>query len=263
MPNMKAGSTDRHGADRPGGQFAAVIEPLQRRQDRLHAGGIEERGDAKGIQHRDRPRHRRAIHLRGVVAGIWRARARRCRRRLRSSARSARRWLEIAADLAIVRVGRRPAVTPASAQRRRVGPAVVIAVVAQQHRMAEARRVEQRPAPSAVLSVGSRSLPNWPPTIQAPGRRLGCRLATRASAISECSSVRRKAQLEQIGLAAHHDVVVDVDDPRHRHPPAEIDDRRARARSSDADHRRRSPTATKRPALTAAQLAQGCCRSTV
>ena len=46
----EAGLDRRHRADRPGGQFAAIVEPLQRGHDRLHAGGIDERGDAIGVE---------------------------------------------------------------------------------------------------------------------------------------------------------------------------------------------------------------------
>ncbi|MEY9206922.1 hypothetical protein ABIF05_006032 [Bradyrhizobium elkanii] len=36
-------------------------------------------------------------------------------------------------------------------------------------------------------------------------------------------SALEKRSVVEIGLPAHHDVIVDVDDPRHRHASAEID----------------------------------------
>ena len=135
--------------------------------------------------------------------------------------------LEIAADLALGRIGR-VGCDASQPQRRRVGPAIVIAVVAQAAR--DGRGTPRRAArsASAVFRVVSRLLPNCPPTIQAPGAASDAALCT-ASAIFGDAVARGETQLVEIGLAAHHDVVVDVDDPRHRHPPAEIDGRGALA----------------------------------
>jgi hypothetical protein len=131
---------DRHGADRPRGQFAAVIQALQRRQDRLHARSIEKGGDPERIQHGDRARHRRAVHLGREMSRTGKRPLDDARRGLDHQP-GERTAGQVAADLAIDWVGG-IRLDAGDAQGFRAGPAVVIAVVTQQDGMTEARDIE-------------------------------------------------------------------------------------------------------------------------